>query len=126
MDAIPTPGLTFVKVVDSRHLVPKGGDVLWRWIVVVVHLESLPPNVCNVLRSISCSNKFLADLDLLLDDFCHRHCISLPPCRVTRVGMSQTASGWPSSLPMQFLQAQLKITPGIDTDVKKTDSKLLP
>jgi hypothetical protein len=42
-----------------------------RWIVVVVHLKSLPPDIGDVLHPISCSKNILADLDLLLDEFCH-------------------------------------------------------
>jgi hypothetical protein len=78
-NAVPTPGLTFVKVVGRRPLVPNGGDVLRRRIIVVIDLESLPPNACNVLRLITCSKIFLANIDLLLDDSRHRHCISPPP-----------------------------------------------
>ncbi len=76
--AIPIPRLTFVKVIDNGRIIPEGRDVLWRRIIVTIHLKSLPPNVRNVLCPISCSINILANLDLLLDDFCHWHCISPP------------------------------------------------
>ena len=125
IDANPTPRLTFIKVVGNRYLVPKGGYVLWCRIVVVVNLKSLPLDESDVLRPIACMENLIGNLHRLLLNCCRCQLCS----RSTMPPPPHTCGYIPDPIRMSLRlhnEFPPNSRPGIDAEVKKTHSKLLP